>query len=110
MRPSIDIFRIVSPASSAANEAKRRKISGVIPLSDALVDDSDNSSNSSYYEENAAQSDVSPSASPTKHLKDKTEYLAYFVKEKNGEYVEVYGITQSVAYLRLPVHKLEESK
>ena len=41
------------------------------------------------------------------HLKDKTEYLAYFVKEKNGEYVEVYGITQSVAYLRLPVHKLE---
>ena len=41
------------------------------------------------------------------YLKDKTEYLAYFVKEKNGEYVEVYGITQSVAYLRLPVHKLE---
>ena len=41
------------------------------------------------------------------HLKDKTEYLTYFVKEKNGEYVEVYGITQSVPYLRLPVHKLE---
>ena len=41
------------------------------------------------------------------YLKDKTEYLTYFVKEKNGEYVEVYGITQSVPYLRLPVHKLE---
>ena len=41
------------------------------------------------------------------HLKDKTEYLTYFVKEKNVEYVEVYGITQSVPYLRLPVHKLE---
>lgn len=41
------------------------------------------------------------------HLKDKTEYLTYFVKEKGGELIEVYGITQSVAYLRLPVHKLE---
>tara|TARA_R110002033_G_scaffold164022_2_gene201218 strand:- start:7866 stop:8084 length:219 start_codon:yes stop_codon:yes gene_type:complete len=41
------------------------------------------------------------------YLKDKTEYLTYFVKEKNGEYVEVYGITQMIPYLRLPVYKLE---
>lgn len=39
-------------------------------------------------------------------IPDKTPYLAYFVRIKNGELIQAYGITQQVAYMRLIAHEV----